>query len=846
MSAGAGRSAPAETNKNGTANNTSSPRSASASVETNVEHSLEFLRTWELEGAWVLTAIPCDGGAPTAATFSSTSEAECREWVSRLNSDRKPHNIYFQPAELSHALHGHRQAKKSDVRTVEWLWVDIDPDVPDDLRLEQARMLLQEKQTEIRDLIMGDEFPAGIPQPTVVVFSGGGYQAFWKLAEPVHIGGDENNARQVESRNLELGRRFGGDSVQNADRIMRLPGTINWPKQKKVKRGQEPALARVIEFHSDRVYQLEEFKPASLDIVPFSGARCGVRVLTAPAPSLGDVHELDEWGVPDWCKVLVTFGKNPDAPDKYPSRSEALFAVVCELVRRGVPNRVILSVVLDPVFKISESVLEKGAGAEKYAAKQIESARDKVPATGTGDDGTLVLPPGFVPFSEDHLAHAFVCAHADTLRYCARWRTWFYWLGTHWTRDNTLLIRDRVRILCHQAAQHAEKNMPLKITTAASIAAVERLAQSDPRVACTDDVFDADPDGLNTPDGIVCLKTGHIFPPDPSSYCTKVTRVGPAPEGARPHLWLRVLDDVTNGDQAFIDYLQSVCGYMLTGDTREHALFFAWGTGQNGKSVFVNTLRYVLGDYATSTPMDTLTASNHERHPTDLADLRGARVVTAQETEQGQRWAESKIKQMTGGDPIKARFMRQDFFEYVPQFKLIIAGNHRPSLNAVDVAMKRRIHLLPFTVTIPEVKVDRHLEIKLRAEAPEILRWMIDGCLAWRRNGLERPDVVLIATGDYLESEDTLGLWLAECATKSPDAQARAGELYGSWQGWCNRNGEPCRSKKWLTQQLLDRGFESARAGKGVRVIRGLTLRESIDAKDGAQEGLPQDDDTPF
>jgi putative DNA primase/helicase len=184
-------------------------------------------------------------------------------------------------------------------------------------------------------------------------------------------------------------------------------------------------------------------------------------------------------------------------------------------------------------------------------------------------------------------------------------------------------------------------------------------------------------------------------------------------------------------------YLQLMVGYCLTGVTSEHALFFLYGTGANGKSVFVNVLTTILGDYAANAPMDTFMEARTDRHPTDLAGLRGARFVSSIETEQGRRWNESKVKAITGGDKVSARFMRQDFFEYVPQFKLVIAGNHKPSIRNVDEAMKRRLHLIPFTVTIPPERRDGRLTEKLLKERDGILAWAVEGCSLWQRHGLK-------------------------------------------------------------------------------------------------------------
>ena len=239
------------------------------------------------------------------------------------------------------------------------------------------------------------------------------------------------------------------------------------------------------------------------------------------------------------------------------------------------------------------------------------------------------------------------------------------------------------------------------------------LARSDRRLAATIDQWDADPWLFNTPGGTVKLKTGEMHPHRREDYITKISAVTPA--GACPK-FIEFLETIFARDQELIDYIQKVFGYSLTGDTREHALFFFHGTGANGKSVLVSTMAGILGDYHKTAPIETFVATAIASHPTDLAGLRGARLVTAVETEEGRRWAESKIKSLTGGDRISARFMRQDFFKFTPEFKLIIAGNHKPGLRSVDEAIRRRFHLVPFAVTIPPEDRDIDLANKLRTE----------------------------------------------------------------------------------------------------------------------------------
>jgi putative DNA primase/helicase len=257
-------------------------------------------------------------------------------------------------------------------------------------------------------------------------------------------------------------------------------------------------------------------------------------------------------------------------------------------------------------------------------------------------------------------------------------------------------------------------------------------------------------------------------------------------------------------------------------------LFFLYGTGANGKSVLIDTISGILGDYHKTAPIETFTASKTDRHPTDLAGLMGARLVTAIETEEGKGWAESKIKALTGGDKISARFMRQDFFEFTPQFKLIIAGNHKPSLRSVDEAIRRRIHLIPFTVTIPPDERDLELKKKLEAEWPGILQWMIEGCLEWQQLGLTPPKAVVDATDAYLEAEDAISAWIDECCIRDVNAWATSSDLFTSWTAFANGAGEFVGSSKRLRQNLEARGFEPKRKNKA-RGLQGIMIDRTSD-----------------
>jgi putative DNA primase/helicase len=323
---------------------------------------------------------------------------------------------------------------------------------------------------------------------------------------------------------------------------------------------------------------------------------------------------------------------------------------------------------------------------------------------------------------------------------------------------------------------------------------------------------------------MVDLRSGHLQPHDLQAYCTKIT--GAELAGECP-TWRKFLDDVTGGDGELQAYLQRVAGYCLTGSIREHAVFFAHGSGGNGKSVFLNTIAAVMGDYATTAPMDVFVASKGDRHPTEVAMLRGARLVTAFETEQGRRWDEAKLKALTGGDPITARFMRQDFFTFKPQFKLFVVGNHRPAIRNVDPAMRRRLHLIPFTKKI-EVP-DEDLPEKLRAEWPAILVWMVQGCLDWQRQGLCPPQAVIDATEEYFETEDAIGRWIEERCSIDSSATATTAHLFADWKEWATEVGEFVGTEKRLAQNLKQRGYERWRDPKSkARGFVGIALMKDF------------------
>ena len=408
-------------------------------------------------------------------------------------------------------------------------------------------------------------------------------------------------------------------------------------------------------------------------------------------------------------------------------------------------------------------------------------------------------------YSDDALALAFSGRHNGQLVFVPAWSSWLRWDGCRWLRDDTLRVFDLIRALCRDEAARAEAEekdgvaIAKSLTSASTIAAVERLARSDSRHARRAEDFDADPWALNTLAGVIDLKTGALRLHRRDDLFTKCTTVAPEPT-MRPRRWIRFLLEITQGDRAMVRYLQRFIGYTLTGVIQEHAFAFLCGPGGNGKSVLLATIAAVLGDYATTAMSDVFTIGRNDQHPTHLASLRGARLVAVTETEEGKAWAESRIKSLTGGDKISARVMRGDPFEFTPVFKLWIAGNHRPVLRNPDPAMRRRLHLMPLTFAPP--KPDLNLTDALKAELPGIFAWAVMGCLAWQKMRLVPPPVVTEATDSYFEEQDSLAAWVVERCERKAMAEMPSRAAFADWKRWTTERGEDAGTEKRFSEGM--------------------------------------------
>ena len=433
-------------------------------------------------------------------------------------------------------------------------------------------------------------------------------------------------------------------------------------------------------------------------------------------------------------------------------------------------------------------------------------------------------------------------------RHVALWGKWLFWSGTRWEIDDRLDHLTRTRaFLRHRAADLIEwaegkaagieategedkaeklrrwaKEQARGLRNKTTVAAVESLARANKGSVARADDFDRDRLLLGTPGGTVDLRTGQLRPPGRGDMITKLTACAPAP--GTPQRWLSFLHEVFDGDAELVAFMQRAAGYALTGETREHKLLFLYGTGRNGKSVYLDVLTHIWSDYARRVPAAAFLHSQGERHPTDIAGLQGARLAVGSELPKGKTWDESVIKDLTGGDKMTARFMRQDFFEFDPQLTLMIAGNNMPSFRGVDEAIRARVVLVPFTVTIPPEKRDRHLADKLKAEAGQILQWAIEGALIWQRNGLDVPAKVEKASADYFDAEDIVGLFIGDEIETIGGAFTASRDLHQRFTQWCEGQGLAAWTQNTLVKELRGRGFTDHRSN-GKRGLTGLRLR---------------------
>jgi putative DNA primase/helicase len=459
-----------------------------------------------------------------------------------------------------------------------------------------------------------------------------------------------------------------------------------------------------------------------------------------------------------------------------------------------------------------------------------------VPAYSLTDDGNALR------LVDDWQAYA---------RYVPERGQWLTWDAWRWKWDHAGRIQEAARTVARHRLSEASSNGELawahKSHGHSRIRAMISLAATDQRVVAGVDSLDAEPYDLNTPAGIVDLRTGALRRPDPDRLHTRGTLVAPA-ESYDPHSaphWERFLADTFAGQPDVATYLQRVLGQAIIGTVLEQILPFAYGSGANGKTTAMGVVQRLVGigesGYSINVGADLLLAQAHAPHPTEIAQLAGQRLVVTSEVEDGQRFAEAKVKMLTGRDVISGRFMRQDFFSFRPTHTLFLLANHQPQVKTGGDAFFRRMALIPFLHTVPVEARDPELEDRLvHDEGPQILRWLISGAVDYLRHGLAVPEGVRAATAAYAADQDTVGRFVEQCCDLGPPGQQTyampSAKLRGAYEKWCADGGEQPVSAKALTQSVVSRFGVQQIHNRRWRGLDGIRLKWSVEDD---QEALP-------
>jgi len=431
-------------------------------------------------------------------------------------------------------------------------------------------------------------------------------------------------------------------------------------------------------------------------------------------------------------------------------------------------------------------------------------------------------------------AERLIADYGGDIRYVYEYKSWIYWEDNIWISDETghmnRLAKQVAKSIFLEAENEENEDIQKRLYSHAfssenlkRLSSMVDVATTEKGTTISQSTLDSDKYLLGVKNGTVDLKTGSLISSTKSQMITKQANVDFDVDANCP-VWKNALSQMMAGDHDVVEYLQRAVGYSLTGDTREHLLFFLHGFGENGKSVFINIIQKLLNDYAAQTPVSTIMKKAKGNIPNDIARLKGARFVSTTETEEDSRISDAEIKHMTGGDIVTARFLHKEYFEFTPQFKLWVSGNYKPILGE-DHGIWRRVILIPFEVTFDEKTRDDQLENKLLQELPGILNWAIEGCIKWQNQSLKNnpPKKISNATNEYKSDNDRIDSWVYDCCLKDLSSSAKSTELYESFRNWAVANGESSMSHRTFSQKMVERRYAKKRTNAGV-VFIGIKL----------------------
>ncbi|MBI2824405.1 MAG: hypothetical protein HYX69_06945 [Planctomycetia bacterium] len=459
-------------------------------------------------------------------------------------------------------------------------------------------------------------------------------------------------------------------------------------------------------------------------------------------------------------------------------------------------------------------------------------ARLRAKHTGNGAAREAISIPGIDrPEGRTDAANArrFARRFSEKIRWVDDFKGWLVQDGARWQRDRQATVEAMMKSCAAEhwqtIAEHPDPKAGVEMARFAKASGSARgvrdalfLARSEPGLAVLPERLDSDPWKFNCSNGTINLRTGELLTHEPTDLITKLAPVEyPTDAADESTLFKAVLQKILAGDHRLICFVKRLFGSALCGEVVEHVLPILWGAGSNGKTIVTETLLDVFGEYAGKVSSDLLLERRGDRHPVEKADLHGRRLVIAAESDEGRKLSEALIKELTGGETIQARRMRENFWTFRPQHTLFLITNHRPRVHGVDHALWRRLMLIPFVVRFwdpdrgehghEELQADKQLKAKLAAERPGILRWLVNGCLEWQRDGLGEPDTVRLATGEYRASEDTLAAFLADSCIIDRQFTCKASDLRRTYEGWCKDMGERPISGRRFGEYLVGRNI---------------------------------------
>jgi P4 family phage/plasmid primase-like protien len=737
--------------------------------------AIDFLMRFSPSGPWVLTAIdPMNRGICTQ-TFFPDNLPELERWLVRYNGKR---NIYFQVNSPMRRLT--KKARRQDIKSVDYLHVDIDPRPGECLDQAKSRALG----------LLTNNLPEGIPRPSAVVFSGGGYQGFWKIDESIEINGEIDRAEDAKRWNQKLEQELEGDNCHNVDRIMRLPGTINLPNAKKVANGRVPEIACVVSFDESLVYSIDQFTPVPDDQSPNrekaeSKAQPPIPV-DQTVENFDDINTLDKWAVPDRIKVAIVQGKHPDHPKKKDnSRSAWLFDVVCQLVRNNVPDAVTFSVITNNRFGISESVLEQGSKSRKYALRQIKKAHQTIKAEPK------------VLHRNSPLVSANIFLRNRTNRLVNHNDEWFVYNGSAYALlEDQSIESDIYSFLDGATEPDTNGNLRPFNPNKSKVSNVHHALKSIAYVSRDLHPFPSWLEGEGPPsseiipcgNGLLHLPTRNLISPT-SRFLTRNCLDFDFDEGAPvPAKFLRFLESLWPGDKETIDTLQQMFGYILTPDTSLQKIFLLVGPPRSGKGTIAHILSHLVG-------LNNICAPNLNNFGMGfgLEPLIGKQLAIVNDLRLGRKTDQAMIAEnllrISGEDSVTIdRKYKQAWIGQL-KTRFLIMTNVLPSFVDVSGALPTRFVPLLMTQSFLGREDPKLLE-DLLEELPGILNWAVVGWQKLQTQGrFSMPRSSIDALRDLTELASPISKFIDEECVLDDSSVTPKDNLYKAWCAWCETQG---------------------------------------------------------